>query len=225
MREHAAEGPAPEATEQAVTTLAPPTAPPLTVQGLLGIQRRAGNRAAAALVARAPVAAGSALAFGATGSAVTSLQMHLNMVDEVKTELVVDGIFGPITQGAVREFQRAHPPLKATGVVDSDTEAAIAEAQAEDQDHEAIARKLFNLGAKVYERGQYGHAYAFFTRAGELEPRPNLLFSRAQALNRLGAHREEAISLYESYLATENPARKADAEAALKDLRGPEKTG
>jgi hypothetical protein len=93
MREHAAEGSAPEATEEAVTTLVPATAPPLTVQGLLAIQRQAGNRAAAALVARAPTATeGGTLKMGATGSAVTALQMHLNLLDEVKTELATDGI-------------------------------------------------------------------------------------------------------------------------------------
>ena len=158
MREHAAEGPAPEATEEAFTTLAPPaplSAPPLTVQGLLGIQRHAGNRAAAALVARQPTATkDGTLAMGATGSAVTALQMHLNLVDEVKTELVTDGIYGPITTSAVRQFQSAHPPLKATGAADAETQAALAEALKEDQNQEDIGRKLFALGGRSYERGK-----------------------------------------------------------------------
>jgi peptidoglycan hydrolase-like protein with peptidoglycan-binding domain len=229
MREHAAEGPAPEATEDVVTTLAPPaplSAPPLTVQGLLGIQRHAGNRAAAALVARQPTATkDGTLAMGATGSAVTALQMHLNMVDEVKTELVTDGIYGPITTSAVRQFQSAHPPLKATGAADAETQAALAEALKEDQNQEDIGRKLFALGGRSYERGKYGHAYAFFTRAGELADRPGITFSRAQALRRLGGRREEAIALYEQYLARGDGTRKADAEAALKELRAPEATG
>ncbi len=222
MREHAAEGPAPESTEEPLALApraAPGSAPPLTVQGLLGIQRHAGNRAAAALVARAPVVTADRLAIGATGNQVTRLQMHLNLLDEVKTELAVDAIFGPITQGAVRQFQSAHPPLKPTGVVDGETAAAIAEALTEEQDQTDIARKLFNLGAKAYEQGKYGHAYGFFTRAHELAPRPALLFSRAQALRKLGGRRAEAIALYEEYLATDSPSRKADAESALAELK------
>ena len=162
---------------------------------------------------------------GATGSAVTALQMHLNLLDEVKTELVTDGIYGPITTSAVRQFQSAHPPLKATGAADTETQAAIAEAMKEDQNQEDIGRKLFALGGRSYERGKYGHAYAFFTRAGELADRPGITFSRAQALRRLGGRREEAIALYEQYLATGHGTRKADAEAALKELRAPEATG
>jgi tetratricopeptide (TPR) repeat protein len=228
MREHEAEGPAPEVTDRAVA-LAPPMpvgTPPLTVQGLLGIQRHAGNRAAAALVARAPTATeGGTLAMGATGSAVTALQMHLNLLDEVKTELATDGIYGPITTSAVRQFQSAHPPLKATGAADGETQAAIATAMAEPQNDEDVARKLFALGGKSFERGKYGHAYAFFTRAGELADRPGIVFSRAQALRRLGGRREEAIALYEQYLATGHGTRDADANAALKELKTPDKTG
>jgi len=228
MREREAEGPAAEVTEPAVA-LPPPApvgAPPLTVQGLLGIQRRAGNRAAAALVARAPTAtADGTLSMGATGSAVTALQMHLNLLDEVKTELVTDGIYGPITTSAVRQFQSAHPPLKATGAADAETRSAIAEAMKEDQNQEDVGRKLFALGGRSYERGKYGHAYAFFTRAGELADRPGITFSRAQALRRLGGRREEAIALYEQYLATGHGVRDADANAALKELKTPQATG
>jgi tetratricopeptide (TPR) repeat protein len=89
----------------------------------------------------------------------------------------------------------------------------------------AAARKEFNKGAAFYEAGDYAHAYDEFTIAGELTDRPAMLFSRAQALRRLGGRREEAIALYEAYLATDNPSRKADAESALKELRGPAKTG
>jgi peptidoglycan hydrolase-like protein with peptidoglycan-binding domain len=223
MREHAAEGPAPEATEEAVTTLAPPapqSTPPLTVQGLLGIQRRAGNRAAAALVARAPTAtADGTLSMGATGSAVTALQMHLNLLDEVKTELVTDGIYGPITTSAVRQFQSAHPPLKGTGAADAETQAAIAEAMKEDQNQEDVGRKLFALGGRSYERGKYGHAYAFFTRAGELADRPGILFSRAQALRRLGGREAEAMALYQQYIDLGEGSRLEDAKQMLELLQ------
>src|SRR3954453_2952719 len=228
MREREAEGPAAEVTEPAVALApaAPVGAPPLTVQGLLGIQRHAGNRAAAALVARRPTATeGGTLAMGATGSAVTALQMHLNSLDEVKTELVTAGIYGPITTSAVRQFQSPPPPLKATGAADAETQSAIAEAMKEDQNQEDVGRKLFALGGRSYERGKYGHAYAFFTRAGELADRPGIIFSRAQALRRLGGRREEANALYEQYLATGHGPRDADANAALKELKTPDKTG
>jgi tetratricopeptide (TPR) repeat protein len=125
----------------------------------------------------------------------------------------------------VREFKAKHPGLPAGSSVDEATQAAISAALLEEQDSTALGRKMFNLGAAAYDRGKYGHAYDFFTRAGELADRPALLFSRAQALRRLGGRREEAIALYEAYLATENPTRKADAESGLRELRGPAKTG
>src|SRR3954469_17506795 len=70
-----------------------------------------------------------------------------------------------------------------------------------------------------------GHAYAFFTRAGELTDRPGIIFSRAQSLRKLGGRREEAIALYEQYLATGAGTRDADAKAALAELRTPTATG
>ena len=221
----------------------------------------------------------------------------------------------------MKEFQSAHPPLKANGVAEADTQAAVAEALTEEQDPVEIARKLFNLGGTAFERHKFGHAYAFFTRAGELTDarasssrapsrcassaaaarrrsrstrqylatgggtrdadaqrraaraadaeadrrrdrrhrdrqgrsstraarcsrrtttptrttssrrrgeladRPGIVFSRAQALRRLGGRREEAIALYEQYLATGGGTRDADARAALAELRTPEATG
>ena len=154
--------------------------------------------------------------------------MRLNQLDEVKTELAVDGIYGPITTKAVKEFQAAHAPLKATGVADADTQAAVAEALTEEQDPVDIGRKLFNLGGKAFERGKFGHAYAFFTRAGELTDRPGIVFSRAQSLRRLGGRREEAIALYEQYLATgaRHPRRRRQGGAPrAQDARGDRRRG
>ncbi len=197
MREHAAEGPAPEVTEDATASPVARGAL-LTPAGVLGLQRQAGNRVTMALLQRETVTAGTTLRTGSTGKPVLRLQMHLNLLDEVKQELEVDSMYGPITTRAVREFQTAHAPLKATGVADAATLAAVEEARAEEQDQEAIARKLFNLGGAAYERRKYGHAYGFFTRAYELSARPGVLFSRAQALRRLGGRRKEAIVLYEA---------------------------
>jgi tetratricopeptide (TPR) repeat protein len=119
----------------------------------------------------------------------------------------------------VREFKAKHSGLKGGATVDGATQAAIDPALLEDQDQTALARKLFTLGAAAYDRGRFGHAYDCFTRAAELTDRPEMLFSRAQALRRLGGRREEAIALYEAYLATENPKRRADAELWLDVLR------
>src|SRR4051794_401739 len=151
--------------------------------------------------------------------------MRLNQLDEVATELDPDSKYGPITTKAVRQFQAAHPPLKATGAADAATQAAIAEAVTEPQDATDVARKIFALGATAYAQKKFGHAYAYFTRAGELADRPGIVFSRAQALRRMGGRREEAIALYEAYLASGQTERAKDAESSLADLRTPAKTG
>ena len=52
MREHAAEGPATEATEEAAPVVALARGAPLTPAGVLGLQRQAGNRVTMALPAR-----------------------------------------------------------------------------------------------------------------------------------------------------------------------------
>ena len=87
------------------------------------------------------------------------------------------------------------------------------------------ARAAFDAGAAAYDRGEWGKAYDLFTRASELSGRAGLIFSRAQALRRMGGHREEAIDLYEQYLATEDPRRVADANRAIEQLKTPESTG
>jgi tetratricopeptide (TPR) repeat protein len=192
---------------------------------LLTLQRTAGNRIVGALLARQAVTTAKTLRQGQRGSEVSALQSRLNQLSDVTTPLAVDSIFGPITAKAVREFKAKHPDLPGGSSVDEATQAAISAALLEEQDQTALGRKMFALGAAAYERNKFGHAYDFFTRAGELADRPALLFSRAQALRRLGGRREQAIALYEAYLATDDPVRKADAESALKELRGPAKTG
>ena len=163
--------------------------------------------------------------YGSQDDDVLYLQSRLNRAPEVTTHLAVDGAFGPKTQAAVREFQGAHPPLEVDGIVGRETWPVVEAVADEPADDMPIARKLFFRGATAYEAGDYAHAYDFFTRAQEREYRPSLVFARAQSLRRLGGRREEAIALYEEYLATGDPARKADAEAALAEVRGPAKTG
>lgn len=92
-------------------------------------------------------------------------------------------------------------------------------------DRTAEAKAVFDKGAAAYEAHDYAHAYDFFARAYELANRPTLLFDQAQALRRLGGRREEAIALYEQYLASGAGTRTDDATKALAELRTPESTG
>jgi tetratricopeptide (TPR) repeat protein len=217
--------PVPEATTSRATAS---EATPL--RAVFALQRSVGNAAVARLlqrdaVAEAPATTRKTIAFGARGDDVFHLQSRLNRAPEVTRHLALDGVFGAETLAAVREFQAAHPPLKVDGVVGKLTWPEVEAIPDEPLDDKPIAKKLFYRGAAVYEAGKFAHAYDFFTRAGERENRPALIFSRAQALRRLGGRREEAIALYVEYLATPDPTRKADAEAALAELRGPAKTG
>jgi tetratricopeptide (TPR) repeat protein len=89
----------------------------------------------------------------------------------------------------------------------------------------AIGRAAFDNAAKAYERGDFGYAYDEFTKSYELTKRPGLLFSRAQALRRMGGHREEAIALYGAYVALGDGNRDAEANKYIQALSTPESTG
>ncbi|WP_200327886.1 peptidoglycan-binding protein [Thiocystis violacea] len=68
------------------------------------------------------------LKWGSNGPAVRDLQARLNLVQKPLPPLVVDGIFGPKTDAAVRAFQtRACPPVD--GIVGPKTRAALAAAK------------------------------------------------------------------------------------------------
>ena len=85
-----------------------------------------------------------------------------------------------------------------------------------------VATEIFRRGAVLFEAKDYAHAYDEFTRADELIPDPALTFNRAQSLRRLGGRREEAIALYEEYLASGAANRAEEATSALAELRTPE---
>lgn len=175
-------------------------------QQVLDLQRTAGNAAVAAMVVQPKEGPGRpTLRFGSSGQDVLELQSALNHTDEVVTPLAVDGAFGPITNKAVRQFQSAHPPLVTDGVVGPLTWGAIGVAGTETQDDTVVARKLFGRGAAAYSQGKFAHAYDEMTKSDELSHRVGVTFSRAQCLRRLGGRREEAIALYQQYLA-ESPA-------------------
>ncbi|WP_217701935.1 peptidoglycan-binding protein [Phaeobacter sp. HF9A] len=61
---------------------------------------------------------------GSKGKDVERLQADLNKAN-AKPKLAVDGIFGPLTEAAVRDFQKRHPPLKVDGLAGPNTLAAL----------------------------------------------------------------------------------------------------
>ena len=215
---------------------------------LLELQQTAGNRAVVQLLeAEAPAvdnaapgsaAPGSAataggapapgthrqIQQGSTGNDVRALQSALNARSDVAQALDLDGIFGPITDRAVRQLQTANPPLVIDGIAGPDTWAVI-DAGPGTTDDTQLARKVFQRGSDAFDRADFAHARDFFERAYELAPRPGILFSKGQALRRLGGRREEAIALFEQYLASGDTARAADATRFVAELRGPGATG
>ena len=83
----------------------------------------------------------------------------------------------------------------------------------------AAGRAMFDKGAVYYNQGDFGHAYDEFTRAWELTHRAGLLFSRAQALRRLGGRRDEAIALYQQYIASGQATRAEEAQRHIHELQ------
>jgi tetratricopeptide (TPR) repeat protein len=208
-----------EATRAA--TDRPTTKAPGPQAGVLALQRAAGNRAVGELARRVAL-----LREGSSGPEVLELQMDLNALDDVETPLELDGEFGQQTAKAVREFQRSHPPLKATGIVDPETREAITMALDAPQDRKKLAAKVFALGASAYRRKDYAHAFDYFRRAGELSGEPDIVFNQAQSLRMLGGRRKEAIALYEQYVQRgSNGQRLVDALDFIGELSGPSSTG
>jgi peptidoglycan hydrolase-like protein with peptidoglycan-binding domain len=93
---------------------------------VLALQRTVGNRAATALLQRQLAVAAPptrpTVKTGDIDQAVGVLQQKLNVLGE---DLVIDAEFGGRTRAAVVRFQRAHPPLAANGVADSNTWAVL----------------------------------------------------------------------------------------------------
>jgi tetratricopeptide (TPR) repeat protein len=200
----------PEAERVRVREAVPDVRAPLTAESALGLQRRVGNRAVAVLARREGPRTLTRASFG---NDIRELQLKLMQLSCVHTVTVPDNAYGQDTENAVKEFQRAHPPLKVTGQADPETQSAIDAALAEPQDKLVVGEKIFKLGGAMFEQGHFGQAYDHFTRAGELVPeRPGVIFSRAQALRRMGGRRAKAIELYEQFIALA-PDSKHAAEA------------
>lgn len=93
-------------------------------------------------------------------------------------------------------------------------------------DSEQKARALFKAGVEAYKQGQFLAAAQAFVQAHEILPKPQLLFSIAQAFRRSfdatqnQDHLVQAVKYYRQYL-DEVPegGRRLDATQALGDLR------
>jgi peptidoglycan hydrolase-like protein with peptidoglycan-binding domain len=94
---------------------------PLTRATVIRFQRAHGLKAHGIIGPITKHALFKSLGFGSTGKSVELIQAALNRYG---AHLVVDGIFGPLTQAAVIRFQRAHR-LKADGIVGSLTWRAL----------------------------------------------------------------------------------------------------
>lgn len=124
------------------------------------------------------------------------------------------------------DLQRTAGNSAVAQLVAEDAEVATAEGSSgPTAEQTAEAKSVFDKGAAAYAAGDFAHAADFFERAYVLLPRPGIVFSRAQALRRLGGRREEAIRCYEEYLATGHGVRDAEAKAFLEQLRTPNLTG
>jgi tetratricopeptide (TPR) repeat protein len=85
----------------------------------------------------------------------------------------------------------------------------------------SVADQLFNKGREHYLAEEYAQAYDEFSKAHEITGDPALLFNRAQALRLLGGRRDQAIALFEQFIASNvsEDSRKA-ARALLEELKG-----
>ena len=89
----------------------------------------------------------------------------------------------------------------------------------DDDDIAYLAELPTAKGGALFEKGDYGHAYDEFTRASELADRPGILFSRAQALRKLGGREAEAMALYQQYIDLGEGSRLEDAKQMLELLQ------
>jgi hypothetical protein len=86
-------------------------------------------------------------------------------------------------------------------------------------------RALFAAGAQAYKQGKFLDAVLAFEEAYKLAPRPQLLFSAAQALRRQHAvdgkveHLEKAVEYYRKYLeVVPEGGRRLDAAKAIEEI-------
>jgi tetratricopeptide (TPR) repeat protein len=103
----------------------------------------------------------------------------------------------------------------------------IAELRGPGQNADAGANRqaaidIFEEAKTFYAAEDYVRAYDGFSKAYEIEADPAYLFNRAQALRLIGGRREEAIALYQQFLAMDiGDDARAQATERLTELRGP----
>jgi tetratricopeptide (TPR) repeat protein len=181
-------------------------------------------------------AAHSILRLGDRGDEVRVLQEALNRVGAATRPLAIDGIFGPLTRGAVWRFQATHPPLSRDGDAGPETWSALASAPAKDAGEPGTGAQgtgesapeahPYEVGKEHYAAGRYAQAYDEFSKAWEADGDPAYLFNRAHALRLVGGRRAEAIALYEQFLAVAKPGEHTErATRLIEELRGPGSSG
>jgi peptidoglycan hydrolase-like protein with peptidoglycan-binding domain len=166
-----------------------PHAGPMTEASLLSVQQAAGNAATASLLQRqvetteatsgaateatagaaTEAAAHRTLRFGSTGDDVKVLQMKLRHVRErmhdrdVSGRARIDGIFGPLTQQDVVDFQ-TDTGLEADGITGPRTWAALDSLVPETPDpgHEQTMDDSFYKAVDLKRTGQYDAAVSIF---------------------------------------------------------------
>jgi tetratricopeptide (TPR) repeat protein len=77
----------------------------------------------------------------------------------------------------------------------------------------AAARPYFDRGAARYEAGEYAEAIEAFENGRRLDSHPDFLYAEAQAYRKSGDC-TQAISLYQSFLATHPPEEEAERARA-----------
>jgi len=119
------------------------------------------NAISAAEKKQAPSSTAGVLKTGSRGSEVTSVQQQLK--NKGYYNYNVDGIFGPITEKAVKQFQSANG-LSQTGIVDSQTKNKLSSASVEEKKEEVSGLKVGARGSSVTslqqnlkDRGYYNY--------------------------------------------------------------------
>ena len=143
------------------------------------------------------------------------------------SELKVDGMMGPLTTAALREFQKTHPPLAVDGTAGPDTWAELQ--RVGDQGAPmpgATARDFYDKAKQLYAAGRYSLAFDEFAKAYQMSNDLAYLFNMAQSLWLAGGRNAEAIKLYEQFIASgPGEAAVAKAKEQIEKLRGPSPTG
>lgn len=167
------------------------------------------------------------LRYGSQGESVKRLQERLNQSGSAGAELKVDGVMGPLTTTALRKFQKAHPPLSVDGTAGPEVWAELE--RVGDQGAPlpgATAESFVEKGRKLYGQGLYALAFDEFAKAHELDPDPAYLYNMAQALRLVGGRGDEAIKLFEQFIASgPNEADRERAMDHLAELKGPGPSG